>query len=123
MTEAEKNSLESLQEYFKIHELAQDRLAEILGGDQENRRIAIDAADFCIQASGKMGELLLEVMTPSDKTDMMIPIYHAMLTRLMTTVKRYMDGYVMNSFRDHKETMDDILEHFWDGFKEEETWK
>lgn len=127
MTDAEKSSRESFENYIKIHNCVSKRIMDIISSygdtnEDEEARAAMckELHAYSKTMAGMMGDLVLDIIAPEEIVAHMLPTYHFMLSTMRDACAITMDDFVADAGGQKGETTDDVMDHFWDGLDLEE---
>lgn len=127
MTDAEKNSRESFENYIKIHNRVSKRIMDIISSygdtiEDEEARAAMckELYAYSKTMAVMMGDLVLDIIAPEESFAHMLPTYHLMLSAMRDACAITMNDFIADAGGQKGETTDDVMDHFWDGLDLEE---
>lgn len=127
MTDAEKSSRDSYDDYIEIHKRVSKRMQDIMtsyGDVRENddarKKMCEELHAYSKTMAFMMGELVLDAIAPETNVAHMLPLYHIILKTLWRTLEATMDDFIADHTGGPKENIDDVMDHFWDGLDLEE---
>lgn len=125
MTDAEKSSRDSFNDYIEIHKRVSKRIQDIIarhdGNDKDDRKaMSKELFAYSKTMAGMMGGFVLDAIAPETNVAHMLPLYAIMLKTMRETCEATMDDFIADHTGGPKENIDDVLDHFWDGLDLEE---
>ena len=127
MTEAEKGSRDSFENYIQVHKRVSKRILDIMASYENTDEDEVARTSMCKELhaysktmAGMMGGLVLDIIAPEESVAHMLPTYHFMLSMMRDACATTMDDFVADAGGQKGETTNDVMDHFWDGLDLEE---